>query len=174
MDNVSVGDFAAQILAQDVQKESSDTPLTATLHSTPAFYSPTIGQQAPDISQVVVPNNFVNNICEGKDEEERPTIISETVLPSETTLEEANPVAEKAIDIILEGLRSMLETVKETLQEVKQFVNENSLTNEMTGTGSGSIGVNQAGPPQNKEDKKKEDKMRNLINQMRGNRKSKK
>jgi len=168
MDNVSVGDFAAHILAQDRDAGNIDTT-TTTLHSTPSFQSSNILEQAPDISQVVVPNDFVNMVCE-EEEEESSSIVLEEVLPRETTSGEENPVAEKAIDIMLEGLTNMLETVKENLREVKQFVNENSLTNELTA--AGSIGVNMAPPAKKKKEHENEDdRMKRILTQMRGKKK---
>ena len=179
MNDFSVGDFAEQMMKE--QKESINTPFAPPLPS-PQRSSDYVDAEPLDISKVSVPDNFLQAINEGAEIELPPPPPQVAVKEDKIELSKANPVAEQAIDIVLEGLRSMLATVSETLQEVKQFVNENSLTNEVTGTGSGSIGVNQGSSspspsskpclekPKSKkkeEPKKKEDKLKTILAQIR-------
>jgi len=144
--DISVGDFAEQILRES-RKEAVETPLptTPTMNPTSSFSSPNVTQQAPDVSRVEVPNDFVNMICEDKGKED--------VVP----LEEAKIVAEpvKEVQTLDEGaeLKLLIQELRELLVDVKQTLVEM--------TAVGGIGVNMAGattdPMKKEEDKAKKD-----------------
>tara|TARA_Y100001938_G_scaffold131076_1_gene187742 strand:+ start:29 stop:481 length:453 start_codon:yes stop_codon:yes gene_type:complete len=132
----SVGDFAEQLIAQDEMKGGGAlNTAPPTFNPVQSGYSPEVGQQAPDISNIVVPNDFVNSIAEGK----APTIQKEEA-PVETP--QAQPLTEVA------ELRSLVSELKELVAEVKQFLSE--------ATTVGSIGVNMANT-KSKDTKKDDD-----------------
>jgi hypothetical protein len=128
--NFSVGDIAEQIMAQDavVGKGAPQAPSFAPDES---VYSPNVTQQAPDISEVQVPNDFVTSIVEGK----------APVVPAPETIEE--PVVQPVSEVT--ELKSLVEEIKSLLLEVKQTLSE------MTSVGMGM------GAPANTGEKKKED-----------------
>ena len=70
--SISVGDFAEQLIAQEnLSKVGGNSP--PTFEQDPSsFYSADVTHQAPDISEVVVPNDFITGIVEDKE------IIAET------------------------------------------------------------------------------------------------
>ena len=121
---ISVGDLAEQIMAQDavVSKGALQPP---TLAPDPSFYSANVTEQAPDISQVVVPDDFVNSIVEG----------TAPVIP-EVTVEEDAPLDPQPISEVTE-LKGLIQEVKDLLIEVKQTLVEMTTV--------GTIGVNMAG-----------------------------
>lgn len=141
--DISVGDFAEQILRES-RKEAVETP-PPTMNPTSSFYSSNVTQQAPDVSKVEVPNDFVNMIYEDTGRED--------VVP----LEEAEVVAEpvKEVQTLDEGaeLKLLIQELRELLVDVKQTLVEM--------TAVGSLGVNMAGatpdPMKKEEDKAKKD-----------------
>jgi len=130
--SISVGDFAEQLMARDELASKVASSPTPSFQSHPSFHSADVTQQAPDISDVVVPDNFVERLTESK----------EIILPEETCVaEESEPVSE------MTELKSLINEVRELLAEMK-----NTLV-EMTSVGM--IGVNLSGdncPPQSKKD----------------------
>ena len=117
----SIGDIAQQILAQDELK-SKGAPQPPSIQPDPSVYSPNVMEQEPDISNVVVPNDFVNSICEGKT----------PALPEETVKEEVpspQPISEVA------ELKSLVQEVKDLLIDFKQALVE------MTTGGGTSVGT---------------------------------
>jgi hypothetical protein len=145
--DISVGDFAEQILRES-RKEAVETPpptTPPTMNPTSSFYSSNVTQQAPDVSKVEVPNDFVNMIYEDTGRED--------VVP----LEEAEVVAEpvKEVQTLDEGaeLKLLIQELRELLVDVKQTLVEM--------TAVGSLGVNMAGatpdPMKKEEDKAKKD-----------------
>lgn len=162
MDDFSVGDFAEQIL-----KEQRENSVASPLPASPV--SNFTNEPSLDISQVKVPTDFLEVINEGKELE-----LSQITAPTTEdldTIAEENPVAGKAIDIIIEGLSKMLDTVRNTLNEVKEFVNENSIATEMTTVGG--IGVNMA-PAKKKAAPDKEDRKKDKLKEILAKAKSKK
>ena len=162
MDDFSVGDFAQQLLNQDkVDKRVTPPP--------PALEF--VNEQQVDISKVDIPQNFLEVITENK-ELELPAQ-NKVLTEDKAELVEENPVAGKAIDIIIEGLSNMLDTVKNTLNEVKEFVNENSITTEMTSVG---MGIGAPAPTKKKEtpekDDKKKDRLKRVLAKAKGKKKS--
>jgi len=160
MDDFSVGDFAEQMLKQ--QEKVVSSPPSAPV-------SNFINESSLDISQVEIPTDFLEVINEDKELE----LPKKALLITEDKAELAgeNPVAGKAIDIIIEGLGKMLDTVRNTLNEVKEFVNENSLTTEITAVGG--IGVNMA-PDEKKGASDKKDKKKDKLKDILAKAKSKK
>jgi hypothetical protein len=110
----SVGDFAEQILAQEQQKAAS--PLASpSLQSDPSVYSPELGNQV-DISEVQVPDDFVNSIVEGK----APVVpLTESVAPQKEAVSEPDSSNQNQ-DLwdIMEDVKQLLIQVKETLTEM--------------------------------------------------------
>ena len=152
---ISVGDFAEQLIAQDELATKIGSSKAPTFQSDPSHYSADITQQAPDISQIEVPDNFVQSITEGKQVEASLPVVEE----DRNGLKEVNPMADKAVDIIIEGMGRILDDVKTTLDEVK------TLLTETTTVGMG--GVNLA----NDDNKKKKSSYTDLLKQYKKNKK---
>ena len=144
---ISVGDLAEQIMAQDavVSKGALHPP---TLAPDPSFYSANVTEQAPDISQVVVPDDFVNCIVEG----------TAPVIP-EVTVEEDAPLDPQPISEVTE-LKGLIQEVKDLLIEVKQTLVEMTTV--------GAIGVNMAPPKKSKEPQEK-DPMKAILQRIKKN-----
>ena len=146
----SIGDIAQQILAQDELK-SKGAPQPPSIQPDPSVYSPNVMEQAPDISNVVVPNDFVNSICEGKT----------PALPEETVKEEVpspQPISEVA------ELKSLVQEVKDLLVDFKQTLVE------MNSVGMFGAGSSTSCPPKKK--KKEEDPLEKLLKKIRSKRAS--
>ena len=109
----SVGDFAEKLLAQEQVKSMEQPPSAPVLNPTDSFYSSNINEQAPDISNIKVPENFVAHLL---DKEELQEAISPTV---EEKPPPSQPISEMAElkDLIYE-LKSILVELKQTLVEV--------------------------------------------------------
>ena len=150
---ISVGDFAEQLMVQDELATKIGSSKAPTFQPDSSHYSTDVTQQAPDISQIEVPNNFVQSITEGT-QVEAPPVVEE----DRNGLKEANPMADKAVDIIIEGMGRILDDVKTTLDEVK------SLLTETTTAGMG--GVNLAN-----DDSKKKNSYAHLLKQYKKNKK---
>lgn len=169
MDDFSVGDFAEQLLHQE--KGKTDAPVSRSVPGSDSIYE---GKQR-DISDVEVPQNFLEVITENKDLEL--VVPKKTLTEDKAELAEENPLAGEAIDIIIEGLGNLLATLKETLNEVKEFVNEHSLVTELTA--AGGIGVSMAPTGKKKkaavavavedeEDTGKEDRVKRILAKVKG------
>ena len=143
--NVSVGDFAEQLLAQDSKGGGLKPP---TFSPEQSHYSPVVGEQAPDISNVTVPNDFVAGIVEGK---APPVPLVEEVASTPQTVSEDTE------------LKTLIHELKTLLIEVKQTLNEM--------TAAGSIGVNMGGSKKKKDED--EDPMEALLKKVRKKRSSK-
>ena len=103
MDDISVGDFAAQLMrAEEVGNQP--TPTSPTFNPVQSNYSPNVLDQV-DISNVEVPSNFVDTILEAnelsEEEEEHPVSV---IKEDRSELREGNPLADKDVGIIVEGL----------------------------------------------------------------------
>ena len=141
--DLSVGDFAEQIMAQGAETEGIKPPTFAPDQS---VYSNQVGAQAPDISEVEVPLDFVSSIVEGKDH-----VVEAKVSPTPA------PAISEDTD-----LKTLIHELKDLLIEVKQSINEM--------TAAGSIGVNTAGPEKKE---KEEDPMEALLRKVRKKRSTK-
>ena len=129
---ISVGDIAEQILAQDelMGKMKSSSPV---IQPDPSVYSANATEQAPDISDVEVPDDFVNSIVEGK----APFIPSPSVKEEVPSLQPISEVAE---------LKSLVQEVKDLLIDFKQTLVE------MTTVG---MGIGAPAPEEEEEDSMK-------------------
>ena len=155
MNNVSVGDLAAQIMAQDALPQmKASAPSTPSFEEDTSFYSPNVTEQSPDISEVEVPNDFVNNLLEGKD----------TPVPLAPVKTISEPISEPISETT--DLQALVKEVRDLLAEVKTTLVEM--------TAVGSIGVNMAGPGQ-KEDEEEEEKdpMKAMLKRIKSRRASK-
>ena len=144
----SVGDFAEQLIAQErVSGKGGNT--SPTLNPVQSAYSPDVTQQAPDISNVVVPDDFVASISEGKE-----PVIQQESAPEVT---EQQPITEVA------ELKSLVSELKELVSEMKQVIQE--------ATTVGSIGVNMAGST-SKDTKKndEEDDIKKILKRIKAKR----
>jgi hypothetical protein len=147
--NFSVGEFAEQIMAQDWDKGKRGASAPPTFAPDESHYSPEMGQQAPDISNIEVPMDFVNTIVENK----TPTVEANPMSVMTTAAEPAEaPLLEVA------EIKSLVTEVKDLLIEVKQTLSE------MTSVGMG-IGAPAAGvaPKKDKKDDSDEDDLKNLL-----------
>ena len=142
MNNSSVGDFAEQILAQERASNGAPSPVQVAPSVSQLDTSP-----MPDISQVIVSNDFVGSLVEGT----LPS--SEAGIP---VVENTTPVVEDTTE-----LRGLIHEVRDLLVEVKQTLTEV--------TACGSLGVNMAGPQKKK---KEEDDLTNLLRKVRQKRAS--
>tara|TARA_R110002074_G_scaffold375946_1_gene552730 strand:+ start:3826 stop:4257 length:432 start_codon:yes stop_codon:yes gene_type:complete len=142
--DLSVGDIAEQIMAQGARTRGVKAP---TFTPDPSVYSNKVGAQAPDISEIEVPLDFVSSIVEGKDQ-----VVEAKVSPTPP----ASPISEDT------ELKTLIHELKDLLIEVKQSINEM--------TAAGSIGVNMAGPEKKE---KEEDPMEALLRKVRKKRSSK-
>jgi|TARA_R110000824_G_scaffold175014_1_gene353259 hypothetical protein len=144
--SISVGDFAEQILAQEQQQASSKVA-PPSFESDPSFYSPEVGNQI-DISEVEVPDDFINSIMEGK----APVVpLTEGVTPKTEAIPNAVPSTQN------QDLWNIMEEVKQLLIQVKETLTEMTTV--------GALGVNLANnteQPKKKEDEE-EDAMMALL-----------
>ena len=140
MNDISVGDFAAQLMrAEEMAKEPS--PTSPTFNPVQSNYSPNVLDQV-DISKVEVPQDFVATIMEANEitEPDAPSPVNES--KGEET-KDPTPVVDDTLGINVEGLAQILSDIQVTLNEVKVLLHEQSFsTNELTAVGS--VGVNMA------------------------------
>ena len=140
----SVGDFAEQIMAQDaIAGKLGASPSMPTFAPDDSHYSPEISQQAPDISEVVVPDDFISSIVEAKTPQAPEAVAVPTSSPVPSTSTPTNEVAE---------LKSLVNEIKGLLIEVKQTISE--MTSVGMGIGAPAAGVS---PKKAKKDDDDED-----------------
>jgi len=135
--NPSVGDMAAQIMAMDELKGKT-TSTQPVFEEDTSFYSPDATQQAPDISEVEVPNDFVNSIIEGK-----APVIPKYEQPTEEAPSVAQPISE------VKELKNLIQEVKDLLIEVKQTLSEMTTV--------GGLGVGPMADPKKKKEVDEDD-----------------
>ena len=139
--NFSVGDFAEQLIAEEKAKGNEVSP--PSFEPDTSIYSPNVEEQAPDISQVEVPNDFISSIVEN-----RASAIPEPFIQTEEVEERVvQPISEVA------ELKSLITEVKDLLLEVKQTLSEMTTV--------GAIGVGTSPPPAKKN--KGEEDLRELL-----------
>tara|TARA_R110000824_G_scaffold26934_4_gene92048 strand:- start:2181 stop:2666 length:486 start_codon:yes stop_codon:yes gene_type:complete len=161
VNNISVGDMAAQIMAQEsFSQKKSTTPSKVTFEEDTSFYSPNVTEQSPDISDVEVPTDFVTNLLEGKAPTTSPPPTPAPTAPQVVTTTE--PLSEAAPD-----LQALVQEVRDLISELK-----NTLV-EMTAVGS--LGVNMAGPGKKKKEveEEEEDPMKKILKKIKYRRASK-
>tara|TARA_R110002020_G_scaffold241808_3_gene455074 strand:+ start:113 stop:544 length:432 start_codon:yes stop_codon:yes gene_type:complete len=142
MNNSSVGDFAAQILAQERSTHGAPTP---PVQAAPVA-SQGVGGPMPDISQVAVPTEFVGSLVEG---------VAPTSSPVSQFPQAVTPVVEDTSEI-----KALISEVRDLLIEVKQTLTE------MTSVGMLGAGI------ETKKKKKDEDDLTSLLRQVRKKRAS--
>lgn len=167
MTNTSVGDLAAQIMAQEsFSQNKATTPSTATFEEDTSFYSPNVTEQSPDISDVEVPTDFVTNLLEGK--------ASANTLPPKPTPKPTPKPAPPPVAMTAEPLSEAAPDLQALVQEVRDLISElkNTLV-EMTAVGS--LGVNMAGPGKKKKEveKEEEDPIKKMLKKINYRRASK-
>jgi len=120
MDNDQVSNFALQMLEAE-----SRGPAVASnevvLHPTPSFLPTHASEQAPDISEVQVPQDFIQSIMENVD-----ALVEEVAPVSDSIANPTPPVAQQSVveSGELVELASLIMEVKVVLQEVKQALTE--------------------------------------------------
>ena len=147
---VSVGDLAEHIMAQDITP-SKGAVQPPTITPDPSVYSADTTQQAPDISNVVVPDDFVHSIVEGK----TPVVQQEVITEEEVVT--TQPLSE------VTELKGLIQEVKDLLIEVKQTLVEMTTV--------GALGVNMA-PPTKKKETEEEDAMKAILRKIKKKRAS--
>jgi len=147
--DISIGDFAEQLMAQEQSGGKGFNNAPPTLNPTQSAYSPDVTQQAPDVSNIEVPADFVASITEGK----APEVVQE----STPEVSEPQPLTEVA------ELKSLVSELKELVSEMKQTITEM--------TAAGSLGVNMAGA-QSKDTKKddEEDSVKKILKRIKAKR----
>ena len=147
--NFSVGDFAEQLIAEEKAKGNEVSP--PSFEPDTSIYSPNVEEQAPDISQVEVPNDFISSIVENR-ASAIPEPFIKTGKVEETVVHPISEVAE---------LKSLITEVKDLLLEVKQTLSE------MTTVGAG------IGAPNSNVDKRNrgEEDLRELLKKIKTGRK---
>jgi hypothetical protein len=146
MNNSSVGDLAAQIMAQDTAQGTPAPAPTSHAGGLPANSTDPLvveSQSSLDISNVEVPDDFMNSILGGAAPAPvatpQPQPLVESVAPPVAQpLQEVNDLC-----ILVQEVRDLLAEVRGTLVEM---------------TAVGSLGVNMAGPGKAKEDEEEEEK----------------
>tara|TARA_R110002153_G_scaffold177658_2_gene330841 strand:+ start:210 stop:677 length:468 start_codon:yes stop_codon:yes gene_type:complete len=104
--NLSVGDFAEQIMAQDKAEKRATSISEPSFQPDTSVYSPIATDQV-DISNVEVPNDFVQSIVENRE------VVLEETPTSPTPVVESNDFANMMLEI-----RDLLVEVKQTLSEI--------------------------------------------------------
>lgn len=119
--NFNVGDFAENLL----KGGGAQTPAPP---RAPLPVDGFVNEQAPDITNVRVPEGFVNGLVEGRKPE---------------PVQQAEPIKEDSLNEDIAEMKVMLSEMKTLLVAVGRLLSEQ--------TGVGSIGVNMAGGKKNKE-----------------------
>ena len=105
--NLSVGDFAEQIMAQNKVEKRATSISEPSFQPDTSVYSPLATDQV-DISNVEVPNDFVQSIVENRE-----VVLEETPTPPPAPVVESNDFANMMLEI-----RDLLVEVKQTLSEI--------------------------------------------------------
>jgi len=158
MNDISVGDFAAQLMREE-EMAQQPAPTSPTFNPVQSSYSPNVLDQV-DISKVEVPQNFVSTIMEANEitEPRAPSPINES--RGEET-KDPTPVVDDTLGINVEGLAQILSDIQVTLNEVKVLLHEQSFsTNEVTAVGG--LGITMA--PKKK--KPKDERVQRILAQL--------
>jgi len=139
--DISVGDFAEQVMAMDSLPKGNSAP---TFNPTPSHLPTGLDDQAPDISRIEVPNDFVSSLVENQEKAE--VEVARVDIPR---------IVEKVkVD---EGLTGLLQEVKGLLEDLKVQLNEMSTV--------GMMGVGPGKAP--KEEDPEDDKLQDLLTKIR-------
>jgi len=148
MDNISVGDYAEALMAQSRE----EAPVDHSLKPTPSHLPQGVDDQAPDISHIEVPVDFVTSLMEGGEDP--------LVDPPEVVVE-SSPQDQVFVE---NDLHSLLQEVKSLLEEVKMQLIET--------TTCGMLGTNQGGATT--KETEEEDPMKDILRKVRKKRRIKK
>jgi len=122
MDNVSVGDFAASLLAQEQEKgvvtKGEPSQLVEFTETPRSFYSSNVVEQAPDISKVVVPTDFVSRICESNEEDSSCAVVEEHTPVASEIAEDESILEVVDIQNLMNEIKDLLVEVRQTLVEI--------------------------------------------------------
>jgi len=141
--DISVGDFAEQVMAIDSLPKGNSAP---TFNPTPSHLPTGINDQAPDISRIEVPDDFVSSLVENREKAEGEGEVAPVDTPR---------IVEKVkVD---EGLTGLLQEVKGLLEDLKVQLNEMSTV--------GMMGVGPGKAP--KEEDPQDDKLQDLLTKIR-------
>jgi len=139
--DISVGDFAEQVMAMDSLPKGNSAP---TFNPTPSHLPTGLDDQAPDISMIEVPNDFISSLVENQEKAE-----------VEVARVDTPRIVEKVkVD---EGLTGLLQEVKGLLEDLKVQLNEMSTV--------GMMGVGPGKAP--KEEDPEDDKLQDLLTKIR-------
>jgi len=139
--DISVGDFAEQVMAMDSLPKGNSAP---TFNPTPSHLPTGLDDQAPDISRIEVPNDFISSLVENQEKAE-----------VEVARVDTPRIVEKVkVD---EGLTGLLQEVKGLLEDLKVQLNEMSTV--------GMMGVGPGKAP--KEEDPEDDKLQDLLTKIR-------
>jgi|10_taG_2_1085330.scaffolds.fasta_scaffold00082_24 hypothetical protein len=139
--DISVGDFAEQVMAMDSLPKGNSAP---TFNPTPSHLPTGLDDQAPDISKIEVPNDFISSLVENQEKAE-----------VEVARVDTPRIVEKVkVD---EGLTGLLQEVKGLLEDLKVQLNEMSTV--------GMMGVGPGKAP--KEEDPEDDKLQDLLTKIR-------
>jgi hypothetical protein len=151
----NVGDFAEQLLLEERSPKASVTALKPTVST----HSNVVGEQAPDISAVVVPDSFLNDIVESavgsKKEEEEEVVLNEE---GELVVQE-DPIIKEGKEVVTESADDILLEIRDLLLGLKTRMDEMST--------AGAMGMNVAGKETSKEDTSIEGKLKAILKKKR-------
>jgi len=147
--DMSVGDYAERLMAEEVNPQGALS--SPSFNPTPSHLPGTVLDQAPDISQVEVSNDFISSVLNESTEEE---VVEESKV---IITPEKEPIQENELNLLLQEVKSLLEEVKIQLIET---------------TTCGSLGTNQGGATTT--ETPEEDPMEKILKKLKKKRSSKK
>ena len=115
MDIANIADFAASLMTET----ASPKPTAPALAPTQSQYSNNVGEEAPDVSQVVVPNDFINSIVESATGKPLPAVKQEVT--AEVVVETTVPLGKEqppTVDPLLTEIRDLLLGLRTQLTEM--------------------------------------------------------
>ena len=138
MDNDQVSNFGLQMLEAEARRPATASS-EVTLHPTPSFLPTHASQQAPDISEVQVPKDFIQSIIENVD-----SLVEDISPVSDPIANPTPPPPPVAQQSVVESgelveLASLIMEVKVVLQEVKQALTEMTTVGAGFGAPSGEV-----------------------------------
>tara|TARA_R110002020_G_scaffold281534_5_gene497272 strand:- start:41917 stop:42351 length:435 start_codon:yes stop_codon:yes gene_type:complete len=142
---MNIGDFAEQLLAQGNTTPKLPQSSAPEFNPTESFLPTSLEDQAPDISQVSVPDDFVSSLLEDRTSEEQP--------PQQEQVKPSAPIQESELHTLLSEVKVLLQEVKVQLVEA---------------TTCGTIGTNQGGATT----KEVEDPMKRILRNARKRKKA--
>lgn len=107
--DMSVGDYAERLMAEEVNPQGALS--SPSFNPTPSHLPGTVLDQAPDISKVEVPEDFITSVLSESTED--PVVEDQKVIvvPKEESIQEND------LNLLLQEVKSLLEEVKMQLIE---------------------------------------------------------